>query len=77
MKLKGLMKQLQPLFRKNFSKNKITYGPKVGNPMKFRVVANKDFKLEVEKEAKRLADNTLSLHLKFASEKIYEKLTGY
>jgi hypothetical protein len=75
--VKGLMKQLQPLFWKNFSKNKITYGPKVGNPVNFRVIADKDFKAEVVKEAKRLADSALPLHLKFAPEKVREKLEGF
>src|SRR5262245_12205390 len=42
-----LMKQLQPLFLKNFSKNRITYGTKVGQSVRFRVVTDTDFKAEV------------------------------
>jgi hypothetical protein len=72
--VKGLMKQLQPLFQKNFSKNKITYGPKVGMPVNFRIVADKDFKAEVVKEAKILADNIMPLYMKFAPEKVRDRL---
>lgn len=72
-----MMKELRPIFLKNFSKKKITYGPKVGQPVKFRVVADTDFKSEVVKEAKRLADSVMPLHLKFAPEKVREKLERY
>jgi hypothetical protein len=72
-----LMTQLQPLFKKNFSRNRILYGPTVGTSVKFRVVADNDFKAEVEREAQRLADNAVPLHLKFAPEKVLEKLEGY
>jgi hypothetical protein len=76
-KVSGLIKQLQPLFQKNFSRNKITYGPEVGKPVKFRVVADKDFKPELEKEALQLANSIAPLYLKFAPEKVREKLEGW
>lgn len=72
-----LMNQLRPLFQKNFSRRRITYGPKVGREVKFRVVADKDFKTEVEQAAKQLANSLLPLYLKFAPEKVLEKLQGY
>lgn len=72
-----LMNQLRPLFQKNFSKHKITYGPKVGSQVKFRVVADKDFKAEVEQAARQLANSLLPMYLKFAPEKVLAKLEGY
>ncbi|MEO8134762.1 MAG: hypothetical protein ABI831_12380 [Betaproteobacteria bacterium] len=71
------MKELQPLFLKNFSKNRITYGPAVGTAVKFRVVADKDFKAEIVKEAQRLANSTIHLHLKFAPEQVLKNLERY
>ncbi len=76
-KVKALMKELQPLFQKSFSKNKITYGPKVGKAVNFRIVADKDFKAEVVKEAQRLANSTVRLHLKFAPELVRRDLERF
>jgi hypothetical protein len=72
-----VIKQLQPLFRKNFSKNKVTYGPKVGKLVKFRIIADQDFQAEVIKEGRRLADNAVPLFLKFAPDIILKKLMGF
>jgi len=71
------MTQLQPIFLKNFSKNRITYGPNVGKKVNFRVVADKDFKTEVENEAKRLAAGLVGLYLKFAPDRVRDKLVAY
>ena len=71
------MRDLQPLFQKHFSRNKITYGPTVGKPVKIRVVANKDFKAEVTEEGKRLARSTMALHLKFAPELVRRDLERF
>lgn len=73
----NLIKQLRPLFLKNFSRKKITYGPKVGKAVKFRVVADANFKAEVIKEAQQLANNLLPMTLKFAPEIILKKLQGF
>lgn len=73
----GLMNELQPLFIESFSKNKKIYGPEVGKAVNFRIVADNDFKTEVEKEAKRLANNMMPLHLKFAPELVLKDLQGY
>jgi len=75
--VKRLMKQLQPLFLKSFSRNRITYGPKVGQSVPFRVVADKDFNAEVVKEAQRLAESTILLHLKFAPELVRKDLERF
>jgi hypothetical protein len=74
---KRLMAELRPLFKKSFSKNRITYGPTVGNPVKIRVVADKDFKTEVTEEGKRLARGTMALHLKFAPELVLKDLQRF
>jgi hypothetical protein len=74
--VKDLMQVLLPLFQKNFSKNKITYGT-VGTAIKFRTVAEKDFEAEVVKEAERLAENILPLQLKFAPELVGKQLAGF
>lgn len=76
-KAKGLIKELQPLFQKSFSKNKTTYGPAVGMAVNFRIVADKDFKAEVVKEAQRLANSTVHLHLKFAPERVRKDLERF
>lgn len=76
-KVKALMKELQPLFQKSFSRKKITYGPKVGMAVNFRIVADKDFKAEVVKEAQRLAKSTIHLHLKFAPELVRRDLERF
>jgi len=76
-KVKDLMKELQPLFQKSFSKNKTTYGPAVSKAVNFRIVADKDFKAEVVNEANRLANNTLPLHLKFAPELVRKNLERF
>jgi len=75
--VKKLMKELQPIFQKKFSKNRITYGPLVGKSVRFRVVADKDFKAEVEQEAKRLANSILPITLKFAPEIVWKKLQAF
>jgi hypothetical protein len=72
-----LMKELQPLFQKNFSKKKITYGPLVGKSVKFRVVTDQNFTTEVEKEANRLADSILPMMLKFAPEIVLKRLQTF
>jgi hypothetical protein len=75
--VKRLMKQLQPLFLKHFSKNRITYGPKVGALVQFRVIVGKDFKAEVAKEGQQLAASILPKSLKFAPEKVLEQLQRF
>jgi hypothetical protein len=72
-----LMTQLQPLFQQSFSRNKVTYGPKVGRAVRFRIVASKDFKAEVRNEAQRLADSTMPTTLKFAPEIVQKELQRY
>ncbi len=75
--VKALMTELRPLFQKNFSKNKTTYGPLVGTAVKFRIVADKDFKAEVKKEAERLAEKLKSKLLKFGPELVQRSLQRY
>lgn len=75
--IKAIMAELQPIFKKHFSKKKITYGPLVGKTVKFRVVADTVLKSEVEQEAKRLANGMIPMTLKFAPEIVRKELQNF
>jgi len=75
--VKNIITELQPIFKKEFSHKKITYGPTVGESVKFEIVTDTDYSKAVKEEFKRLSETLENKVLKFAPEFVHKELTKY